>query len=65
MALPVKPVYDMGKNRKKILPIVIISINALTRITTAGDVIDGLRELNTQRSRHGTMLPDQMCDCKT
>jgi len=46
---------------KKTLSIVILPIDALTRIPTAADMMDGSRKLKAQRSRQGVGLPHQMC----
>jgi hypothetical protein len=49
---PVKPIYDMGEDGKKLFPVFIIPIDSLTSIASAGSMINGSGKFDTQRAGH-------------
>jgi hypothetical protein len=65
MAEPTIAINHMSQCCEKLFPIDVISVDALTGISTTGDVIKGTGELNAKGTRHASTLPERMRYCKT
>lgn len=65
MAEPMKPLDNLGEHIEERLAVGVIDIDILEGISPGGDMINGPRELNTQRSGHEIIIPLLMCACKT